>query len=331
MEKPEFSLFCHPTTTVFIDDNKDFLTSLTLQSEPGSFKTFDDPHEGLAYIEAQSKLSENFAKGAIFSANIDVPHKLSLPQHQVCERLNNLNRFSKPCVVVVDFSMPHLNGLELCSQLSHAHTKKILLTGVANEKQAINALNSDLIDFYIDKSEDDLATRLNTIISTLTSRYFMDTLPLTNREAQLQMPFLFDPEFADFFEQKCEDFNVVEYYYVTNPNGFLLIDRNGVMSRLIIYTRAELDAVLAEMVEGTLKSSMSQDCINTLKGGNHIPFFQNQEGCFEAQHIKNWREHTYPIISVQGKQEYCCAIIEKKYQCLTSYAEYLNMPSNRLH
>ena len=87
MGRPEFSLYCHPTTTVYIDDNKDFLNTLTMKSDIGSFKAFDDPHEGLAYVESQFKLSENFSKGIPLSPDISAPNKLVLPQNQFVKNL----------------------------------------------------------------------------------------------------------------------------------------------------------------------------------------------------------------------------------------------------
>ncbi len=327
MARPEFSLYFHPTTTVYIDDNKDFLSALTLKSEPGSFKTFSDPHEGLSYIEAQTKLVEDFGRGEPVSPDINTPYKLVLPQNHICQKLNSLNRFAEPSILVIDYSMPHLNGLELCAQLSNPNTKKILLTGVANEKQAISALNSELIDFYIDKNEHDLSGRLNTIIGTINKRYFNDLLPMSTHDAKFQIPFLFDSDFADFFEQTCEDLNIVEYYYVTNPGGFLMIDRQGVMSRIIVQTARDLQ----ESIEEVRQRGANQECLDTLESGKYIPFFQNHDGQFEANYLAHWKEHIYPIQVIEGNSEISCAIIKKKFHSLTCYKDYLDMPSNRFH
>ncbi len=327
MGKPELSLYHHPTTTVYIDDNRDFLNTLTMKSEPGSFKVFDDPHEGLAYIESQFRLSENFSKGKPLSPDINTPHKLVLPQNQICQKLNTLNRFAEPSVVVVDFSMPNLNGLDLSAQLTSPNCKKILLTGVANEKQAIHALNSDLIDFYIGKNEEELANRLEAIVDTLNVRYFMDLMPLSNHDAVTQIPFIYDSVFADYFEQVSEDLGAVEYYYVTNPGGFILIDKLGRLSRLIVLTHNDYQV----MLEDISKLGAPDDCLNVMRKETHIPLLQNDEGVFEPNHIKQWREHSYPIRRVSGNEEYLCALVKNQSQCLTCYQDYLGMPSNRLH
>jgi len=327
MAKPEFSLYYHPTTTVYIDDNKDFLSSLTMKADTGTFKAFDDPHEGLAYVAAMTKLSENFSKGEPLSPNINTPTKLILPQNQVCKKLNTLNRFAEPSVVVVDFSMPHLNGLDLCSQISNPNTKKVLLTGVANDRQAIHALNSDLIDFFIGKDEEDLENRLASIVSTLNNRYFMDLMPLSSHDARLQLPFLYDSEFADQFEQMCEDLDIVEYYYVTNPDGFLLIDRQGTINRLVVATCSGFETMLSDLA----KEGAPEECIKALKNGGHLPFFQDDDGQFSPESLKAWKENIYPVKRVEGTQEYLCSLIKNQSKILTNYQEYVDMPSNRLH
>lgn len=327
MAKPEFSLFHHPTTTVYIDDNKDFLNSLTMKSVPGSFKIFNEPHEGLSYIESQFKLSENFSKGQPMSPDINTPNKLILPQNQVCQKLNTLNRFAEPSVVVVDFSMPELNGLDLCSQLTNPYTKKVLLTGVANERQAIHALNSDLIDFFTGKNEEDLVKRLDAIVTTLNTRYFMDMMLLSNHEAKNQIPFLYDEEFADYFEQTCEDLNVVEYYYVTNPGGFLLIDAYGTISRLIVMTLRDHQLALDEI----RRMGASDDCMTTLEKKQQLPFFQDDNGKVQEAYLNEWQQHLYPVVEIDGEESFFCALLEKQSKSLTCYQEYLDMPSNRLH
>ena len=229
--------------------------------------------------------------------------------------------------MVVDFSMPQLNGLDLCSQITNPNTKKVLLTGVANEKQAIHALNSDLIDFYIGKSEEDLLNRLGSIVATLNNRYFMDLMPLSNQDAQIQIPFLFDSDFADEFEQICEDLGTVEYYYVTNPGGFLLIDKFGNISRLIIMTEEERRQAIDEVKQ----RGASSDCLQALDKGMHLPFFQNQDGMFEADYLNEWQRHLYSVNEISGRQTYICALVKHGFKSLTCYQEYLDMPSNRLH
>lgn len=327
MARPELSLFFHPTTTIYIDDNKDFLNSLTMKTSRGSFKTFTDPHEGLVYIESMYKLNENFFRGEPLSPGLGSDFTLVIPQNRVCQKLNTLNRFAEPSVIVVDFSMPHLNGLDLCAQITNPNTKKILLTGVANEKQAIHALNSDLIDFYVGKNEDDILSRLESIIHTLNHRYFMDLNPLSNQEAAKHIPCIFDSDFADYFEQTCEDLQVVEYYYVTNPGGFLLIDQHGNIHRLIVLGENEYRHSIQELKQHDLPG----DCFKNIEKNRLIPFMQNADGVVTKEQLKNWNQHLHPSTRIEGKQRYVCALITRHAHCLTSYQEYLDMPSNRLH
>jgi CheY-like chemotaxis protein len=45
-------------------------------------------------------------------------------------------------VLVVDYSMPQMNGVEVCEALRHLPCKKILFTGAADEKVAVERLQS---------------------------------------------------------------------------------------------------------------------------------------------------------------------------------------------
>lgn len=233
MHRPEINLFQHPTTTVYIDDSTAFLYSITLGVDHQPFRSFSEPFAGLDYVEQfahnyelnntsqlpesnQNKLGQNFSQ---------------LTQH----KLKNSDRFAEPSVVVVDYSMPQLNGLDLCSRIQNPYIKKVLLTGVADEKIAIKALNSQLIDFYISKSEASLSQELHRIISHLRDRYFQDIYGWT-RDVRLRdcVHYLYNSDFADFFEDVSEQLNIVEHYPLEEPWGFLLVSNEGKFFHLSI-------------------------------------------------------------------------------------------------
>ena len=54
-------------------------------------------------------------------------------------------RFAMKTVVVVDYSMPNMNGLEVCKALEDLPLKFIMLTGKAEPETAIEAFNDGLI------------------------------------------------------------------------------------------------------------------------------------------------------------------------------------------
>ena len=238
MHQPEINLFRHPTSTVYIDDSTAFLYSITLGVDHQPFRSFGDPFAGLDYVEQFAHIydqepTENEEAAtpqstSKFGANIT---------NLVQQKLKNGSRFAEPSVVVVDYSMPQMNGLDLCSRITNPYIKKVLLTGVADEKIAIKALNTELIDFYISKSESSLSQELYRIVDHLRDRYFKEIYGWT-KDSRIKklVPYLFNSDFADYFEDINERLNIVEHFPIESPWGFLLISGDGEPYQLSIAT-----------------------------------------------------------------------------------------------
>lgn len=234
MYRPEINLFEHPTTTIFIDDSTAFLYSVTLGVDHPPFKAFSDPLAGLDYINNHA----NSYTHASSNGQSDTEKRSKLGSNfesLATTKLQDNLRFAEPSVVVVDYSMPQLNGLDLCSRIKNPYVKKVLLTGVAEEKVAINALNTELIDFYISKGENSLSQEINRIITHLRDRYFQDIYGWT-RDVHLRphIQTLYNSEFADYFEDICEELSIVEHYPIERPWGFIMVSKHGQLYLLTI-------------------------------------------------------------------------------------------------
>lgn len=237
MHKPEICLFRHPTTTVFVDDNDDFLYSIALGVDRLPYRSFSAPAQGLAYVNQFSHHYDSSGDDLLPTASPSISKLFSRAVH----KLQDPQRFAEPSVLVVDHSMPSMTGLDLCAQITNPNVKKVLLTGVADERLAIEALNIELIDFYISKREAGLAQRLKGIISHLETRYFQDLYAWSrDNEVRRLLPQLFDMAFADYFEDLLERLDIVEYYPLVNNSGFQLISGYGQRKRLVVFSESEL-------------------------------------------------------------------------------------------
>lgn len=322
MHKPEISLFHHPTTTVFVDDSEEFLYSIALGVDRLPYRSFCNPSQGLAYVNQ-------------FTTAYDVPSRERPPSSsasvsklfgQVERKLSDHNRFAEPSVLVVDYSMPSMNGLDLCSQITNPNVKKVLLTGVADEKIAIDALNTELIDFYISKSESSLSHRLRNIIAHLETRYFQDLFGWgRDPEVRDVIPQLFDTSFADFFEETLESLSIVEHYPLSKASGFCLIDGYGSVNHLLVYSEGELTALL-EKADCSKLSGKSQE---QLKQKQVIPY-----GAPSAPLAEN---QLFTPTVVRGKQNYYCALVEGHHLSerlpsdRTTYHQFLKTPPTYSH
>lgn len=321
MHKPEISLFHHPTTTVFVDDSEEFLYSIALGVDRLPYRSFCNPVQALAYVNHFSTAYDAAGQQNTFSSNASVDKLFA----QVERKLSDHHRFAEPSVLVVDYSMPSMNGLDLCSQITNPNIKKVLLTGVADEKVAIDALNTELIDFYISKRENSLSHRLRGIISHLEIRYFQDLFGWSrDNEVRKVLPHLYDSAFADFFEDILESMQAVEHYPLPGSKGFCLINGYGVTNHLVVYSEEELSAVL----EKADLSQLSQDMRDRVTDRQLIPY-QVWPG-IEDTVIRDNDLFTPTLVS--GKQNYYCALVDEQYllnqdtASRTTYHQFLKTP-----
>ncbi|PCK03462.1 MAG: hypothetical protein COA42_20945 [Alteromonadaceae bacterium] len=317
MGRPEFSLFYYPTNTVYVDDNRDFIDGLTLKSMYRDYRAYTQPKVCLDFLEEQYRVTRQDADETIEQTD----------RRHIFNTLSKLSRFSEPAILIADYSMPGMNGLDLCSQISNPNIKKILLTGVANERQAINALNTDIIDFYIDKSDQDLTKRLDMIISNLKKRYFLDQFPWSNQEARKRIPYVFDCEFADYFEQTCEDLDIKEHYFATDPNSFIMVDRQGNISQMLVFSENELDLLCHNLV----RQGFPKKCIDLLNERDFYPNIHDEYGALREGNSQTWDERTYPIVAIECEQTYFCVTLENINKVSSSYKEFIATPSSSFH
>ena len=149
-----------PTTVVLVDDNPRFLESLVLElPEQPATLTFTAAEEALAVVNAPPRTPPLYRR--LFSHHRARPRDpadaqlIHLDLSLIEREISNPDRFRAVSVVVVDYDMPGLDGLEFCRRIEDPHVRKILFTGVADEKVAVAAFNDGLID------RDRKSTRLN--------------------------------------------------------------------------------------------------------------------------------------------------------------------------
>lgn len=232
-----------PTEVVLIDDQNDFLFSIEdcLNGKRHHFHLFSNANKAIKFINSRPcnlqflkkmKEAQELQSYNQVSANFDY--------HCLHQEVFQEDRFDNISVVVVDYSMPIMNGLELLSQITNPHVKRILLTGEADEKIAVNAFNDGLIHQYIRK-DSDYPTKLNAAIKQLSDEYWNDLTQPLHLILKNHFPVLpfDDPSFNLFFREILQKYNIVEYYLLDGSFRFLMIDERGNRFTLWIQTEAE--------------------------------------------------------------------------------------------
>lgn len=300
-----------PTTTMFVDDSRPFLENLSLQLGPDiAYALFDSPTKALGAINSQNggtpftqECFSNYPYREEFSSGNCV---IDIDINKVHREVYNRNRFQKNSVIVVDYVMPEMSGLEFCRKVKSVGIKKILLTGKADEKLAIRAFNEGIIERFITKNESTALTTLNRMIVELQNEYFNDIgTPLINMLAAGVYGFLRDLEFAKVFKQICAERRIVEHYLCCNPEGVLMVNAEGITSLLIVCMEDDMQA----HYEISLDQGAPQGLLDVLSRREFIPYFWETNGHYEST-MEDWQSRLHPVQNVYGQRHYFYAIVD---------------------
>ncbi len=318
-----------PTTTVFVDDSRPFLESLSLQLDPDvAFALHHSAYKALERINSRSRIKP-FTQGYFSRHSYDQEFAQSscvidIDVDKIHHEVYNRSRFEECSVVVVDYVMPEMTGVEFCRQIKLPGVKKVLLTGRADEKLAVRAFNEGIIDRFITKNDSDALTVLNRVIEELKEEYFADLgAPLVDMLTSATFGFLRDPEVIELFKQLQADRNVVEYYLCCNPEGIIMVNASGKTDLLIICSEDDMQA----HYEISLDQGAPQALLDLLGSRKFIPYFHDTNGYYEST-LDNWRTYIHPVREVLGQQRYFFAEVENPAPYIAkpiySYQSYLD-------
>lgn len=322
-------VYQHPALTVLVDDSQSFLSSLSFQLAPQfGCKTFGGGDEALQWLR-QAERKRVGSDLATIRVNYDEDGDLlerrnvSLYLDRIYRTVMDRQRFDTPAVLVVDYAMPGMNGVELCALCQDMPIKKILLTGQADEKIAIDAFNRKLIDCFIRKSDPGAIDFLRAEIPRLQRAFFDErTHTLKDLLARHIFSFLHDPAVAELTEDLRKRYRFVEHYLFPNPPGILFFDERGRATLMVIETAEGLTA----HYEIALDQGAPQELLSGLKEFRLVPFFSDTAGTYLNEIGDAWLSYCLPPQVCRGRQTYYWALFDLPLHYLHgnvySYAEY---------
>lgn len=318
-----------PSTALFLDDSHDFLLNFVLQlDEAVAYRIFDTPRKALDYVHNKRCELELISKHCLSeyteAKNSPLTNTINLDLAAIHAEVYNPHRFSEISVVVVDYAMPGMDGLEFCRRIENSNIKKILLTGQADEKLAIAAFNEGLIDRYVKKSDINATEQITKSIYDLQLQYFQAMSDMVVRMLSVTSPgCLHDKEFGHFFRQLREEKAVIEYYLVDNSGSFLMLDDDAGVSFLIVKSEEELRL----HYDAALGSGASREVLDQLATGEKIPgFLQANASAMQAQ---DWSNCLVPANRFVSDETYYYAYLkgnvpfDVRQQKILSYHRYL--------
>lgn len=325
-----------PTTVVSIDDNIEFLKLMQFNlSLRWPCMIFDDPEFALDYL-LNDYQNHSFIKNCVTRheeqqinhINVDINLK------KIHQQIYNINHFDEISVVVVDYTMPKMNGDKVCTQLKNSQFKIILLTGEIEEQEAIELFNLGIIHRYIRKDTPNYLNTLKEAINELQYEYFciLSTLvstQITKKAELLGTPYsssLTDLKFVDFFFDYIKKHHIVEFYLVEESGSMLLVNQDGAVSWLLVKTEGDMEA--ASEFASFLETKIHTANCNAIINREVLVHYFNED--FEVIDANDWLKVLYPCIEIKGQSSnfYCSTVTEPltthniRIEDIVSYQKY---------
>ncbi|RQS16059.1 DNA-binding response regulator [Burkholderia sp. Bp9002] len=320
--------FAFPTTVGFIDDSASFFANLSLQLDTQlAFRFFHSAERAISVINdeaIQPLATDDFlCRYHDRSEQSDAHEVIAIRIDAIQRQMHNARRFERTSVVVVDYDMPGLNGLEVCRRIANPAVKKIMLTGKADEQLAVKSFNQGLIDRFIRKQDVHAVSALNEAIDEMKRAYLRQTQRTVIEALGLsEYRFLVDPAFAAKVSEIFCELGIVEHYLSTRPTGLVMLDSAGTPYLLLVHTEDALRATREIAVERGAPAAFLAE----LDNGHRVPYFPDSEGYYPLG-CTLWQPYMHSATVVRGQHVYTCSVIKNPpgldLGSIVSYDAYL--------
>lgn len=303
-----------PTEVVLIDDDQTIseMVELHLSSLNIALKAFNNPLKAINYITQKSPFN-------VPKILEEIPIQIDAP-----------NRFKQISTIIVDYDMPGMNGLEVCRQITSPHIQKIMLTGAATHKIAVDAFNEGLIDLFIQKDDSEAFIKLEASIAKAQERYFELKIHDFANQLYTEYPeteFLKDPAFVDFFEKIIQEKQVAEYYLLDIMGSFLFLSETGNPSALFVFNEEILEFQEDMIPELDRHTDLAKEIYNHQKA---ICFYSFKAS--EKYDLANWKNYLQQLKRLEAKiplfYAYVSDLTNLDQSKIISFKDYLSKSEN---
>jgi CheY-like chemotaxis protein len=314
-------IYAHPTLTVLVDDGSTFLQDLA--ARPRACKIFHQADAALAWLMQSPRHTRT-----PLHVNHDLPPcSVTVDVEGIFRISSRRERFAVPSVLVVDFYMPHMNGLDFCRALQYLPCKKILLVDPAEERLAIGAMHDGLIDRYLCKQDAGAAQLLARQIEQMQQAWFLDRERVAHDLLAMHAySFLQCQRVAGVVRQLYQRHGFVEHYIFPQPSGILLIDGAGAAQLMVVETEAGMQA----QYEIARDSGAPRPLLEALARREVLPFFNHmgRDGMYDKAVGGSWQRYCREPQVCQGDETYYWALFALPRSYLPeqpyTHAQYLN-------
>ena len=237
------SVSLHPSTVAVVSCSPDRLAALAelLPNKPfhWRYRYYSDPEQALRDINAQQVPPTPLRQHATSPDG----ERLQLDVRHVHRDIYCAERLQEISVVVVDADMP-LGSLEWCDRIRNRFVQRLAVGKDLQEDGVIDALEAGRLTQFVYSNQHEPAERLRDMLQHAMERYCAVASASIKRvltEAIPHTPVL-DPFFIDFFQEKCQELKIAEYYPYGPQLTFVLIDVYGKRYALFTKTPDQLES-----------------------------------------------------------------------------------------
>ena len=275
--------YYYPTTLLLVDDDEKYLNILKDSVEP-THLIFTQPLDAIDFLKTAR--FNSFKQDSLFSQN-------TLSNIESCRqdptRLHNIS------VVVVDYQMPGMSGIEFCKAIRHHPCKIIMLTGEATQALAVEAFNNLIIDRFIEKSTPQLHRILSKTIEDMQFKHFQDLSIYTlNHFLKEQKPlpwFLQNEDFCTFFKTILKKYQIIEYYLLNEVGDFIMTTATNQTRYFMVRNEASFQKMLKLEIEPAYFDDPTPEATlryESIQAKTYTPLLCNQADSLE---FMDWPLH----------------------------------------
>ncbi len=294
-----------PTTVAFVDDDKNFLEKMEAKfSRNHPLLIFNKPKEALKFLKEKYHADPFTNRCMHEPVDQDFDQRdIQINIRTIREEIYNPSRYGEITVVILDYQMPNLSGAELAEQLKQLPFKIILLTGIADQQEAVKLFNRGVIHRYIQKNDPNLDTLLTKAITELQQEYFQElSLPVvTSLEKSPDYPHIWfkEPEIKKVLGRLFKESDAVEYFLLDELGSYLFLTKVAKPSWFLLKNDKEIKDLIAH---AEFEDAPPEAVLQGLKSRKYIPYFHTDQ---DFQTVpKNWDKYFHPATQLQGKDTY---------------------------
>ncbi|MDQ5921623.1 MAG: hypothetical protein QG673_1682 [Pseudomonadota bacterium] len=271
----EVYLFNFPLNIMAVDDDTDYLELLHHNLADMTLTTCNSTTEAMKILDPININTKNFLE-TNFSGIHDLNYK------NIEDFVKNFG--SKHGILISDYNMPNINGIEFLSKYSNTDLIKILLTNVYTNNEAVYALNKKLIHYYLPKED---VSSLENVIKEHQKLLFKNiTKNILSFLDMDNLSFLSDKAYSYILNTICQKHNIIKYY-ILNSNGSYYLENKEEKFIFSIYSPTDLIEIAKEV---------SKKENNNVRQGNLIPsYFYNETTTCKLIAAEKYGNYSYCI------------------------------------